>query len=62
MRKQILQDSKLRRANHVLTCSNALTVETSIKPTQTLVSSRNIASTAIGTTKSNKNFMKVGVI
>jgi len=58
-RKLILQDLKSRRANHTLTHSSALTAEASIKLTQTLVPSGSIASTVIGTTKSNKNFMKI---
>jgi len=62
MRKQISQDSKLRRVNYTLICSNVLTVEVSIKPTQILVPSGSITSTMIGTTKNNKNFMKVEVI
>jgi len=62
MRKQTPQDSKLRRVNYTLIHPNVLTIEVSIKPTQTLVPSGSITSTMIGTTKNNKNFMKVEVI
>ena len=59
--KLIPQDLKFWRANLTLTCSNALTIKASIKLTWTLVPSKSIALTMIGTTKNNKNFTRAEV-
>ena len=61
IKKQILQDLKLRRVNYILISLNAQTAEKSIKLTQTLVHFGSIASTTTGTIKNNKNFTKVEV-
>ena len=58
-RSLTLLDSRPRRANYVLTHSSVPIVKAIIKWIQTCTSSGSITSIAIGTTKNNKNFIKV---